>query len=51
MKAFWSGILILLTGCTYTINMVHSQGSASDMIDETATPTATTSLEVPVKAI
>ena len=30
----------LLLGCTYSINMVHTEGSASDVVDETQTPTA-----------
>lgn len=51
MKAFLSGLLIVLTGCTYSINMVHSNGSASDVIDETATPTATTNVTVPVSGL
>ncbi len=27
-------ILGICTGCTYSINMIHSEGNASDMIDE-----------------
>jgi len=26
---------IILVGCTYSINMVHTQGQASDVVDET----------------
>lgn len=31
---------LFLTSCTYTINMVHSEGEASDVIDEQASATA-----------
>lgn len=52
MKYITLSILaMMLTACTYSINMVHSNGTATDVIDETDTPTATTSVEVPVKAI
>lgn len=27
-------LLFILTGCTYSINMVHTQGEASDVVDE-----------------
>lgn len=26
---------LILCGCTYSINMVHTQGEASDVVDET----------------
>lgn len=28
---------VYLTGCTYSITMVHTEGTASDVVDETAT--------------
>ncbi len=34
MKLGWV-LLILLTSCTDSINMVHTQGEASDVVDET----------------
>lgn len=34
------GCLYLLFGCTYSMNMVHTQGSASDVVDDTQSPTA-----------
>jgi hypothetical protein len=37
--------VLLLTSCTYSINMVHTEGNASDIVDETQTPTATTSVD------
>jgi len=32
--------LTLLSSCTYTISMVHTQGEASDVIDETSSASA-----------
>ncbi len=36
-----------LFSCTYNISMVHTEGTASDVIDETTanTPTVTTSIK------
>lgn len=42
--------LLCLTGCTYSITMVHTQGEAQDVVDETATNTPSTSVSVPVSA-
>ena len=46
-------ILALLSSCSYSINMIHSEGVASDMVDETQAPTADVSptLSVPAKAL
>ncbi len=42
-----------LTSCTYSINMIHSEGSATDMIDEnqTADPNINPNLTIPLKGI
>lgn len=42
-------MLLLLTGCTYSINMVHTQGQASDVVDETQSnqPDIKPVLEIP----
>lgn len=42
-------ITIFLTGCTYSITMVHTEGQATDVVDETATntPTVSTDFELP----
>ena len=29
------GILAILSGCTYSITLIHTGGNASDVIDET----------------
>lgn len=44
-------ILLLLSGCTYSITMVHTTGEAADVVDETATNTPSTSVTVPVSAL
>lgn len=41
----------LLTACTYSITMVHTEGTASDVVDETATNTPSTSVSVPVSVV
>lgn len=43
--------LLLLSSCTCTISMVHTEGTASDVIDETSTasPDVSPSLTVPAK--
>lgn len=33
-----------ITGCTYSITMVHTEGTATDVVDETATNTPSTSV-------
>lgn len=34
----------MLTACTYSITMVHTEGTATDVVDETATNTPSTSV-------
>lgn len=41
----------LLCSCSYSITMVHTQGEASDVVDETSTNTPSTSLTVPTSLI
>ncbi len=43
------GIFIMFTcnSCTYSITMVHTEGTASDVVDETATATPNTTISVP----
>ena len=40
---------IILVGCTYSINMAHTEGVASDLIDETqsATPDISPNIDIP----
>jgi len=44
-------MMIGFTGCTYSITQVHTSGMASDVVDETATNTPSTSVSVPVSAV
>ena len=39
--------LLFLTSCTYSITQVQTRGSASDVVDETATNTPSTSVTIP----
>lgn len=36
--------LMVLEACTYSITMVHTEGQASDVVDETSTNTPSTSV-------
>lgn len=40
----YSMLCLLVSGCTYSINMIHSEGTATDMIDETDKPTLTANI-------
>jgi hypothetical protein len=46
-------LMVLMSSCTYSITQVHTEGSASDVVDEQQTPTANTTATatVPVKAV
>lgn len=35
MKALITGFCLILSGCTYSITMVHTEGQANDVVDET----------------
>lgn len=50
MKYLTVLMLALLTSCTYAITMVHTEGQATDVVDETATNTPSTSVSIPVSA-
>lgn len=45
--------LFFLTGCTYSINMVHSEGTAEDVVDEaqTAHPNIVPNINIPIPGI
>jgi len=40
----FSVAMLSFTGCTYSITMVHTEGTATDVVDETATNTPSTSI-------
>lgn len=50
MKLVCCLMLLMLSSCTYSITMVHTQGEATDVVDETATNTPSTSVSIPVSA-
>lgn len=43
--------LFLCASCTYNISMAHTEGSASDVIDDTQTPTSTVSPDIKIPLI
>jgi len=47
--AFACSMAICLTGCTYAVTMVHTEGVAEDVVDEEASNTP--SLSVPMSLI
>lgn len=53
MKLILMSVLMasFLTGCTYAITMVHTEGQATDVVDETATNTPSTSVSIPTSIV
>ncbi len=43
-KVILISFALFLSGCTYSITMVHTQGEATDVVDETATNAPRTSV-------
>lgn len=52
-RIIWCSIAVLLTACTYSITMVHTEGTAEDVVDETSTntPNISPNLVVPTPAL
>lgn len=48
MKYILFALIPILNACTYSITMVHTEGTATDVVDETATNTPSTSVSVPI---
>ncbi len=50
MKLIHIAALLLLTSCTFSVNLVHTEGSASDVVDEDqrADPDVNANLEIPL---
>lgn len=44
MKYLILSLMSLLSSCTYSITMVHTQGQATDVVDETASNTPSTTV-------
>lgn len=47
MKYLLMGLALFLSSCTYSINMIHSEGSATDLIDENQKADANPNLNIP----
>lgn len=50
---FFICMSIILWGCTISVSMAHTEGQASDVIDETQAPANTVSpnLQIPLKGV
>jgi hypothetical protein len=48
---YTSLLSLILGSCTYSITMVHTEGTASDVVDEQQTPTANVSPDIKVSPI
>ena len=44
-------MVLALMGCTLAITMVHTDGVATDVVDETATTSPSTNVSIPVSAL
>lgn len=53
MKFLLISLMFLMTSCTYNISMAHTEGSASDVIDDTQTnsPDVSPTVSIPAAAI
>jgi hypothetical protein len=53
MKCALISLLAILSSCTYSVTIVHTQGTASDVVDEQQTPSTTVSptLSVPASVL
>lgn len=53
VKSFMISMMLLITGCNYSVSLAHTQGQASDVIDDTATasPTVSPSLTIPASVV
>ena len=50
---FVTALMLYCTSCTYSINMVHTSGQASDVVDETqrADPDVKADVSIPAAAL
>lgn len=53
MKLLMMVICVLMTGCTYNISMAHTEGTATDVIDDTQSnePNVSPTVTVPVSPV
>lgn len=50
-KLFLLSTIALLNSCTFNVSMAHTEGTASEVIDETNSNAPSTSVSLPVKAV
>lgn len=46
-SALISFLVLGFTGCTYSVNVIHTEGHASEVIDDSDTVTPSATFEVP----
>jgi hypothetical protein len=51
MNYFIISLMLLLTSCTCSITIVHTEGTAMDVVDETASASPTTTVSIPVSPL
>lgn len=53
MKYALISIIVLFSSCTYSITMVHTEGAASDIVDEQQTPSTSINptVNIPAKVL
>jgi hypothetical protein len=51
MKEIFIPLLMLLSSCTYSITQVHTEGAATDVVDEQQTPSTTVSPTVSIPKV
>lgn len=48
MKKLLLCLSLVLSSCTYSINMIHTEGEATDLIDEIQKVSPKTEIEIPL---
>lgn len=53
MKLLTIGLALILTSCTYNISMAHTEGTATDVIDDTQSnePNVSPVVSIPAAAL
>jgi len=48
---FYFLFLLCLNACTYSVNLVHTQGTATDVVDETQKADPEVTAEIPLMGV
>ena len=53
MRLYVFAMLFFLSGCTFAVNQIHTEGTASDVVDEDqrANPTVSPTVNIPLKPL